>query len=128
MSFGNGNHDGGDKSPSRAAVYLPGTDGSNPSLSSGESTNSRFLNASRARSVAWLLPPCSGRIGFSLREESARSQLRAPTSARNSPVRDDQMMLGVDGHLHVVIHDARASAACGRRTRIRVSKRYLLVR
>ena len=38
------------------------------------------------------------------------------------------MMLGVDGHLHVVTHDARASAACGHRMRIRVSKRYLLVR
>src|SRR6516162_5447015 len=43
-------------------------------------------------------------------------------------VRDDLMMLGVDGHLHVVTHNARASAACGHRPGIGVSKRYLLVR
>jgi hypothetical protein len=43
-------------------------------------------------------------------------------------VRYNQMMLGVDGHLHVVAHNARASAACGHRTGIGIGKRYLLVR
>jgi hypothetical protein len=43
-------------------------------------------------------------------------------------MRDDQMMLGVDGDLDVVAYDARASAARRHRTGIRIGQRYLLVR
>ena len=37
------------------------------------------------------------------------------------------MVLGVDGHLHVLAHNTRASASCGHRTSIEIGKRYLLV-
>jgi hypothetical protein len=40
-------------------------------------------------------------------------------------MRDDQMMLGVDGDLEVVAYDARASAARRHRTGIRIGQRYL---
>src|SRR5437763_1951324 len=40
-------------------------------------------------------------------------------------MRDDHMMLGVDGDLEVVAYDARASAARRHRTGIRIGQRYL---
>jgi len=41
---------------------------------------------------------------------------------------DDEVVLGVYGHLHVVAHHARASAARRHRARIRVGQRELTVR
>ena len=43
-------------------------------------------------------------------------------------VRHDQMVLGVDGGLHVVAHDPRAAAAGGHRARIGIAQRYLTIR
>ena len=42
-------------------------------------------------------------------------------------MRDDQMMLGVDGDLDVLAHDTRASAARRHRAGIGIGQRYLLV-
>jgi len=42
-------------------------------------------------------------------------------------MRDDQVMLGVDGGLHVVADDAGALAAGGHRACVRVGQRDLLV-
>ena len=53
--------------------------------------------------------------------------MRAVVADIGHLVRDDQMMLGVDGHLDVVADDAGALAAGGHRTGIRIGQGDLLV-
>ena len=43
-------------------------------------------------------------------------------------MRNNQMMLGVDGNLNIVANDARAATAGRHRAGIRIGQRYLLVR
>src|SRR5580704_13596513 len=42
-------------------------------------------------------------------------------------MRNNEMMLGVDGALHIVPDHPAASATCGHRASIRIGQRYLLV-
>src|SRR5207253_10455187 len=42
-------------------------------------------------------------------------------------MRNDEMMLGIDGTLYIVADHPAASATCGHRASIRIGLRYLLV-